>query len=102
MSVRSWDGQSTKILGIGIVSGDLVKSTIGELAEIFSNYDTVIGCTGITAGLDTPMKVAKAALQAKLPRYFPWQFGVDFDVIGRGSPQDIFDSQLDVRALLRS
>ncbi|MET8615665.1 hypothetical protein [Streptomyces misionensis] len=48
------------------------------------------------------MKVAQAALQARLPRYFPWQFGVDFDVIGRGSPQDIFDSQLDVRDLLRS
>ncbi|WP_440555685.1 NmrA family NAD(P)-binding protein [Streptomyces sp. SCPE 10] len=48
------------------------------------------------------MKVAQAALQERLPRYFPWQFGVDFDVIGRGSPQDIFDSQLDVRDLLRS
>lgn len=89
-------------LGIGVVRGDLVESTVGDLAEIFSDYDTVIGCTGITAGLDAPMKVAQAALQAKLPRYFPWQFGVDFDVIGRGSPQDIFDSQLDVRDLLRS
>ncbi|QKS14914.1 aromatic alcohol reductase [Curtobacterium sp. Csp2] len=89
-------------LGIGIVRGDLVQSTIEDLAAIFRDYDTVIGCTGITAGLDTPMKVAQAALAAELPRYFPWQFGVDFDVIGRGSPQDIFDSQLDVRDLLRS
>lgn len=89
-------------LGVEIVQGDLVKNSVDELASIFANYDTVIGCTGITAGLDTPMKVAQAALQAKLPRYFPWQFGVDFDVIGRGSPQDIFDSQLDVRDLLRS
>lgn len=89
-------------LGIGIVRGDLVDSTVDDLAAVFADYDTVIGCTGITAGLDTPMKVAQAALQAQLPRYFPWQFGVDFDVIGRGSPQDIFDSQLDVRDLLRS
>jgi len=89
-------------LGVKIIIGDLVANTIDELAEIFTNYDTVIGCTGITAGLETPMKVAKAALQANLPRYFPWQFGVDFDVIGRGGPQDIFDSQLDVRDLLRS
>jgi len=89
-------------LGAGIVQGDLVTSTIDDLAAIFADYDTVIGCTGITAGLDTPMKVAQAALQAAIPRYFPWQFGVDFDVIGRGSPQDIFDSQLDVRDLLRS
>lgn len=89
-------------LGAGIVQGDLVTSTVEDLAAIFADYDTVIGCTGITAGLDTPMKVAQAALQAAIPRYFPWQFGVDFDVIGRGSPQDIFDSQLDVRDLLRS
>lgn len=89
-------------LGVEIVQGDLVRNSVDELASIFANYDTVIGCTGITAGLQTPMKVAQAALQAKLPRYFPWQFGVDFDVIGRGSPQDIFDSQLDVRDLLRS
>ncbi len=48
------------------------------------------------------MKVAKAALQAKLPRDFPWQFGVDYDLIGRGGPHDIFDSLLDLRDLLRS
>jgi len=35
-------------------------------------------------------------------RYFPWQFGVDYDAIGRGSAQDLFDEQLDVRDLLRS
>ena len=88
-------------LGIEIITGDLVKSSIGELADVFAQYDTVIGCAGYAAGIDTPMKLARAALQAGIPRYFPWQFGVDFDVIGRGSPQDIFDAQLDVRELLR-
>jgi hypothetical protein len=89
-------------LGIEIVIGDLVKSSIDELAVVFARYDTVVGCAGYAAGVDTPMKLARAALQARIPRYFPWQFGVDFDVIGRGSPQDIFDAQLDVRELLRS
>ncbi|MBP0622899.1 aromatic alcohol reductase [Cupriavidus consociatus] len=89
-------------LGIEIVVGDLVKSSIDELAAVFAGYDTVIGCAGYAAGINTPMKLARAALQARIPRYFPWQFGVDFDVIGRGSPQDIFDAQLDVRELLRS
>ncbi|MBY0239941.1 MAG: aromatic alcohol reductase, partial [Burkholderiaceae bacterium] len=88
-------------LGIEIVIGDLVKSSTDELAAVFTQYDTVIGCAGYAAGIDTPMKLARAALQARIPRYFPWQFGVDFDVIGRGSPQDIFDAQLDVRELLR-
>ncbi|MBB5345227.1 aromatic alcohol reductase [Tunturibacter empetritectus] len=89
-------------LGIEIVIGDLVKSAFEELASVFAQYDTVIGCAGYAAGIDTPMKLAKAALQSGIPRYFPWQFGVDFDVIGRGGPQDIFDAQLDVRELLRA
>ncbi len=89
-------------LGIEIVVGDLVKSSIDELGTLFSQYDTVIGCTGYAAGINTPMKLAKAALQSGIPRYFPWQFGVDFEAIGRGGPQDIFDAQLDVRELLRS
>ncbi|EMR6904657.1 TPA: aromatic alcohol reductase [Serratia marcescens] len=89
-------------LGIEIVPGDLVTSSIDELAEVFAQYDTVIGCAGYAAGIETPMKLAKAALQARIQRYFPWQFGADFDAIGRGSPQNIFDAQLDVRELLRS
>lgn len=88
--------------GIEIVLGDLVNNTIEELASLFSDNDTVIGCAGYAAGINTPMKLAKAALQSGIPRYFPWQFGVDFEAIGRGGPQDIFDAQLDVRALLRS
>jgi len=75
---------------------------INKLAVVFALYDTVIGCAGYAAGINTPMKLARAALQSGIPRYFPWQFGVDFDVIGRGGPQDIFDAQIDVRELLRS
>jgi hypothetical protein len=48
------------------------------------------------------MKIAQAVLKAKVRRYLPWQFGVNYDVIGRGSAQDLFDEQLDVRDLLRS
>lgn len=88
--------------GIAIVLGDLVNDSIDELAAVFSRYDTVIGCAGYAAGIDTPMKLARAAIQSGIPRYFPWQFGVDFEAIGRGGPQDIFDAQLDVRELLRS
>lgn len=34
-------------------------------------------------------------------RYVPWQFGVDYDVVGRGSGQKVFDEQSDVRDMLR-
>ena len=40
-------------------------------------------------------------LAAKVDRYFPWQYGMDYDAIGRGSSQDLFSEQLDVRDLLR-
>ncbi|WP_426287614.1 aromatic alcohol reductase [Luteibacter sp. E-22] len=89
-------------LGIQMVAADLVNDSIDDLAAVFSRFETVIGCAGMVAGRETPMKLATAALKAGIKRYFPWQFGVDFDVIGRGSPQDLFDAQIDVRELLRS
>jgi hypothetical protein len=89
-------------LGIQMVAADLVKDSIDQLAEVFAAFDTVIGCAGMVAGRETPMKLATAALRSGVKRYFPWQFGVDFEVIGRGSPQDLFDAQLDVRELLRA
>lgn len=85
-----------------MVAADLVNDSIDQLAEVFARFDTVIGCAGMVAGRETPMKLATAALKSGVKRYFPWQFGVDFEVIGRGSPQDLFDAQLDVRELLRA
>ncbi len=89
-------------LGVQMVAADLVNDSIEQLAEVFSQYDTVIGCAGMVAGRETPMKLARAALKSGVKRYFPWQFGADFEAIGRGSPQDLFDAQLDVRELLRA
>ena len=100
--VKRRDVFEIRELGIEIVAGDILALAISELAAIFARFDTVIGCAGFSAGRNTPMKLAKAALEANLKRYFPWQFGVDFDVIGRGSPQDLFDAQIDVRELLRA
>ena len=53
----------------------------------------------------TQLKLAHAVLGVKggnVKRYVPWQFGVDYDIIGRGSAQELFDEQLGVRDLLRS
>ena len=49
----------------------------------------------------TQLKICHAVLGAKVPRYLPWQFGLDYDKIGRGSSQGLFSEQLDVRDLLR-
>jgi nucleoside-diphosphate-sugar epimerase len=87
---------------IELVSGDLQHDSADELASIFQPFETVIGCTGFAAGKSTQLKIAQAALQAGVKRYVPWQFGVDYDRIGRGSAQDLFDEQLSVRELLRA
>ena len=89
-------------LGVELLAGDLSASS-AELINIFRNYDAVISCTGYGTGAGGfQLKLANAVLDAGVKRYFPWQFGVDFEVIGRGSAQDLFDEQLDVRELLRS
>lgn len=96
------DIESLRELGIDIVPGDLAAQSVAELADIFARFDTVVSCTGFVGGPGVQMKIAHAVLDAGVRRYFPWQFGVDYDVICKGSAQDLFDEQLDVRALLRS
>lgn len=85
-----------------IVEADLANRTEQELTAIFRQYDTVLSCVGFAAGPGTQLKLTRAVLLAEVRRYFPWQFGVDYDVVGHGSGQPVFDEQLDVRGLLRS
>ncbi|CAE6895857.1 aromatic alcohol reductase [Paraburkholderia domus] len=89
-------------LNIALLPGDLAGQSEASLADVFRRFDTVISCTGFVGGKGVQLKIARAVLAAGVKRYFPWQFGVDYDVIGRGSAQDLFDEQLDVRDLLRS
>lgn len=90
-----------KTKNISILPGDIAPLTRVELSELVQPYDTVISCMGFAAGKHAQLKIAEAVLQAKVKRFFPWQFGVDYDTIGRGSAQDLFDVQCDVRTLLR-
>ncbi|KAJ7109640.1 saccharopine dehydrogenase-like oxidoreductase [Mycena crocata] len=90
-----------KDLEVTVAYGDVGGDSAEVLADIFRGYTTIISCVGFAAGAGTQMKLARAVLSAGIARYIPWQFGVDYDVIGRGSPQDLFDEQLDVRDLLR-
>ncbi|WP_280570227.1 aromatic alcohol reductase [Chromohalobacter sp. 296-RDG] len=91
-----------KEIGIEVAEGDVVAADENALAALLAPYDTVISCIGFSAGQGTQTKITRAALQAGVKRYVPWQFGVDYDTIGRGSAQDVFDEQLDVRDLLRA
>ncbi|KAL4780105.1 hypothetical protein BJX76DRAFT_339151 [Aspergillus varians] len=87
---------------VTLVAADITTDTTETLAAVFQNHDTIISCTGFAAGPGTQLKLTEAVLAAGVTRYIPWQFGVDYEVIGRGSAQDLFDEQLDVRNVLRA
>ena len=91
-----------RALNIRIVWADLATETEKKLTTIFSEFSTVICCTGFVAGSGTQRKITAAILNAGVARYVPWQFGVDYDIVGRNSGQDVFDEQADVREMLRA
>ena len=90
-----------KALGVEVIGFDLAGDA-AALQALFARYRTVINCTGFVAGPGTQLKITRAALDAQVERYFPWQFGVDYDVVGQGSGQPVFDEQYQVRQLLRA
>src|SRR5690606_3309921 len=94
--------QHTQFRNVKLEAVDLLTSAVTELAEVFGRYDTIICCSGFSIGKGMQIKITEAVLQAGVRRYVPWQFGADYDQIGRGSAQPVFDEQLDVRDLLRA
>ncbi|EPL8002653.1 aromatic alcohol reductase [Klebsiella aerogenes] len=80
---------------------DVAASTTESLTACFRDFETVINCMGFAAGAGTQIKIARSVLEAGVNRYFPWQFGVNYDVVGKGSGQPVWDEQYDVRILLR-
>lgn len=71
-------------LGIAVVEGDLQENSVDELSALFGAFSAVINCSGFVGGPGTQIKITQAVLKAGVPRYFPWQFGVDYDVVGSG------------------
>ncbi|WP_394824489.1 aromatic alcohol reductase [Pendulispora albinea] len=89
-------------LDLEVVEADLATATVDDLAAIFSRFGRIICCTGFVGGAGTQRKITAAVLRAGVDHYIPWQFGVNYDVIGRGSGQSVWDEQLDVRDMLRA
>ncbi|KZZ91802.1 NmrA family protein [Moelleriella libera RCEF 2490] len=93
--------QHLQSLDVRFECADIVAASVDELAAVFSRHHTVVSCSGMELPSGTQTKLAEAALQARVRRFFPWQFGMDYDAIGHGSSQDLFDEQLRVRSMLR-
>lgn len=90
-----------RALGLEIIGFDL-SADEAALTTLFRRFRTVVNCTGFVAGPGTQLRITRAVLAAGVRRYFPWQFGVDYDIVGRGSGQPVFDEQYEVRELLRA
>lgn len=93
---------SFRALNVSFVSGDLSGASVDSLSTLFQPFDTVVGCTGFSENLSLQITITKAVLQSgTVKRFFPWQFGVEYDIIGREAGEGLFAVQLDVRDLLR-
>ena len=99
---QAQDHLELRALGIHLLPFDLAGRDDEDLVALFSQFHTVVNCTGFVAGPGTQIRLTQAAVSAGVRRYFPWQFGVDYDAIGKGSGQPVFDEQADVRTLLRA
>ncbi|KAI9733474.1 MAG: hypothetical protein M1818_007222 [Claussenomyces sp. TS43310] len=87
-------------LSITAIPADLSAIPHAELTSLFKPFHTIIAANGASSS-DSILKVAECVLSAGVPRFFPWQFGVDYDIVGLGSPARIWDTQYRVRQLLR-
>lgn len=87
--------------GVKFEGVDLTAISDSELVAYFAKFKTIINCTGFFAGPGSQIRITLAVLDAKVQRYFPWQFGVDYDIVGKGSGQPVFDEQYEVRTILR-
>lgn len=75
--------------GAKLIPLDIAACTTDSLKDQFKEFDTVINCMGFVAGAGTQIKITRAVLEAGVNRYFPWQFGVNYDVVGKGSGQPV-------------
>ncbi|XEU97284.1 hypothetical protein FSHL1_002570 [Fusarium sambucinum] len=94
--------QHIRALNADTEGADVVAASVEDLAAIFTKYDVVVSCNGMGLPSGTQLKLLNAAILADVKRFFPWQFGMDYDIIGQGSSQDLFDEQLNVRNKLRA
>ena len=91
-----------RALNVTAIPLDIEAASQTELAAEFTRYNMVIGCTGMAGSSGLQMKLAQAALEAGVARYIPWQFGVDYDIIGPRAANGLFAAQCEIRSLLRS
>lgn len=72
--------ESNKVTRVG---ADTSRASVSELAGLFRQYDTIVSASGMAAKPGTQLKLAQAVLAAGVKHYIRWQFGLDYDPIGK-------------------
>ena len=96
---------------VTLIALDLTNPST-TIAEVFARYNVIISATGFTSTPSSLFKLATEVLSAGRLRaslnkpklwFFPWQWGVDYDVTGDGNGlMPLFGEQKKVRDLLRA
>ena len=87
--------------GVEIVHGDLSTSTDAELVQLFSGQDVVISAVG-SEQLSAQVRYITAAKSAGVKWFVPSEFGGDAQAVGRGSLVSLYDTKIDVQAVLKA
>lgn len=88
--------------GLDLAAADAKDALVRTIRD--AGAEVVVGCTGFAESGrgDTQTLIARAVLEAgTVRRYFPWQFGVDYDVVGPEAAGGLMAEQCAVRDVLR-
>ncbi|KAK6537792.1 hypothetical protein TWF694_010699 [Orbilia ellipsospora] len=80
---------------------DIESASPDALKQAFKPFTAVIYASGMFARLGTPTKVTTAVRDAGVKYYIPWQFGIDYDVVGPTAAGGLFAEQYWIRKFLR-
>ena len=91
-----------KSMSVSLLAADTDTASETFLTEVFKAFHTVIHASGMLSPDGTQQKITNAVLAAGVELYLPWQFGVDYDVIGKEGGFGLFAEQYDIRQQLRA
>lgn len=101
-SSKSAELSRFKSMSVSLIAADTDTASEGDLTELFKAFHTVIHASGMLSPDGTQQRITNAVLAAGVKLYLPWQFGVDYDMIGKEGGFGLFAEQYAIRQQLRA
>ncbi|KAF3910115.1 hypothetical protein AA313_de0204812 [Arthrobotrys entomopaga] len=80
---------------------DIESASPESLKVAFKPFTAVIYASGMFTRVGIPSKVTTAVRDAGVKYYIPWQFGIDYDIVGPTAAGGLFAEQYRIRKFLR-